>query len=252
MSTTKGLPDFVLVHGAFSDSSVWANITAPLIAAGAQVTAIDLPSHTAADNSDAGKTTLADYVASVKAAVAAASGPVILAGHSLGGMTITQVAEALPEKVAALVYVCAFLPENGRSAFSYAQTDTESKFGANFQADAERGVGTLSREALIETVFNRTAESARRAATATILDEALQPFATPAETTQERFGSVARYYIATTNDRALTPALQQAMLAALPCTKIYSVDADHMPMMSASQGVVDALLDVRSLALVAV
>ncbi|MBD5604376.1 MAG: alpha/beta fold hydrolase [Candidatus Eremiobacteraeota bacterium] len=252
MSTSQRLPDFVLVHGAFSDSSVWANITAPLIAAGAQVTAIDLPSHTAADNSDAGKTTLADYVASVKAAVAAASGPVILAGHSLGGMTITQVAEALPEKVAALVYVCAFLPENGRSAISYAQTDTESKFGANFQADAERGVGTLSREALIETVFNQTAESERRAATATILDEALQPFATPAETTLERFGSVARYYIATTNDRALTPALQQAMLAALPCAKVYSVDADHMPMMSASRGVVDALLDVRSLALVAV
>jgi pimeloyl-ACP methyl ester carboxylesterase len=246
MSTPQPLPDFVLVHGAFSDSSVWANVTAPLIAAGAKVTAIDLPSHTASDNSAAGKTTLADYVESVKAVVAAASGPVILAGHSLGGMTITQVAQALPEKIAALVYVCAFLPENGRSAISYAQTDTESKFGKNFQADAERGVGTLTRAGLIETVFNQTPEAQRQAATATILDEALQPFATPVETTPERFGSVTRYYIATTNDHALTPALQHAMLAALPCAKVYTVDADHMPMMSAPQGVIDALLDVRS------
>ncbi len=240
------------MHGAFSDSSVWANITAPLTAAGARVTAIDLPSHTAADNADAGTTTLADYVATAKAAVAAASGPVILVGHSLGGMTITQVAEAFPEKIAALVYVCAFLPENGRSAISYAQTDLESKFGKNFQADAQRGVGTLTRDGLIETVFNRTAESERQAATTTILDEALQPFATPVETTHERFGSVARYYIATTNDCAITPALQQAMLAALPCAKVYSVDADHMPMMSATQSVVEALLEIRTLVPVAV
>ncbi len=252
MSTSQEFPDFVLVHGAFSDSSVWAKVTAPLIAAGARVTAIDLPSHTIADNADAGKTTLADYVERVKAAVAAAPGPVILAGHSLGGMTITQVAEALPEKVAALVYVCAFLAENGRSAISYAQTDPESKFGKNFQADSERGVGTLTREGLFETVFNQTAESERLAATATILDEALQPFATPVETTPERFGSVTRYYIATTNDCALTPALQQSMLAALPCAKVYSVDADHMPMMSATQSVVDALLEIRTLAPVAV
>jgi pimeloyl-ACP methyl ester carboxylesterase len=252
VNTSQHVPDFVLVHGAFSDSSVWANITAPLTAAGARVTAIDLPSHTAADNADAGTTTLADYVATAKAAVAAASGPVILVGHSLGGMTITQVAEAFPEKIAALVYVCAFLPENGRSAISYAQTDLESKFGKNFQADAQRGVGTLTRDGLIETVFNRTAESERQAATTTILDEALQPFATPVETTHERFGSVARYYIATTNDCAITPALQQAMLAALPCAKVYSVDADHMPMMSATQSVVEALLEIRTLVPVAV
>lgn len=242
----------MLVHGAFSDSSVWAKITAPLIAAGARVTAIDLPSHTAADNADAGKTTLADYVGRAKAAVAAASGPVILAGHSLGGMTITQVAEALPEKVAALVYVCAFLPENGRSAISYSETDADSTFAKYFRADAARGVGTVTRAGLIETVFNRTAEAERQAATATILDEALQPFAAPVETTPERFGSVARYYIATTNDNALTPALQRAMLAASPCAKVYRVDADHMPMMSATQGVVDALLAVRSLTPVAV
>jgi hypothetical protein len=110
----------------------------------------------------------------------------------------------------------------------------------------------MTREGLIETVFNQTVESERQAATATILDEALQPFATPVETTPERFGSVARYYLATTNDCALTPALQQAMLAALPCAKVYRLDADHMPMMSATQGVVEALLDVRSLAPVAV
>ena len=240
------LPEFVFVHGAFSDSSVWAKGSAPLIAAGAQVTTVDLPSHTVADNARAGQTTLADYVEHVRATVAAATNPVILVGHSLGGMTITQVAELMPEKLAALVYVCAFLPENGRSAMSYAQTDTDSRFGKNFQADAARGVGTITREGLTEAVFSQTSEADKNVALATILDEALQPFGSPAQTTPERFGSVPRYYIATSNDHAVTPNLQHQMIAALPCAHVYTVDADHMPMMSATQGVVDALTEVRS------
>ena len=240
------LPEFVFVHGAFSDSSVWSKVTAPLVAAGAQVTTLDLPSHTIADNARAGQTTLADYVERVRAIVAAAANPVILVGHSMGGITITQVAELLPEKISALVYVCALLPENGRSAMSYSQTDTESRFGKNFQVDAARGVGTMTREGLAEAVFSQTPAADKNAALTTILDEALAPLGSPVQTTPQRFGSVPRYYIATSNDHAVTPKLQHEMLAALPCEKVYTVDADHMPMMSATQGVVDALTDVRS------
>ena len=246
MHTPQDLPDFVFVHGAFSDASVWKPVTEPLIAAGAKVSTIDLPSHTAADTARAGRTTFDNYVARAHAAVAASAAPVVLVGHSLGGMTITQVAEQIPEKIAALVYVCAFLPENGRSANSYAQTDADSLFGRNFKADPDHGIGTMTREALIETVFSETPEATRDPAVATILPEALQPFGAEVETTSGRFGSIARYYVATSKDHAITPKLQREMIDALPCANVYTVDADHMPMMSATRSVVEALIDVRS------
>jgi pimeloyl-ACP methyl ester carboxylesterase len=239
-------PDFILVHGAYGDESAWANVVPLLTLAGAKVTTPTLPAHSDADNANAGRTTLDDYVEKVRELVVASAKPVVLAGHSMAGMVISAVAEEVPEKIAALVYVCAVLPENGRSLFSYASTDAKSKFGANAKPDETRGVITISREGLIEAVFNRASEADAAAATATIRDEPLQPFVAESKTTADRFGRVARYYVTTTHDQAMTPSLQHEMFEAQPCEEVYSIDADHAPMLSAPEELVDALLDVRA------
>ena len=238
-------PDFVLVHGAFCDESIWDKIAPLLSAAGANVTTLTLPAHSDADNALAGQTTLDEYIERTRQAVAAATKPVVLAGHSMAGMVITGVAEIVPEKIAALVYVCAVLPENGRSLFSYASSDAESKFAAHSHPDPERGVITMTREGLLDAVFNRTSEADAAAATATIRDEPLQPFVAEALTTPDRFGRVPRFYVTTTHDRALTPNLQHAMFEAQPCEHVYAIDSDHAPMLSAPEARVEALLDVR-------
>jgi pimeloyl-ACP methyl ester carboxylesterase len=238
--------DFILVHGAFGDASVWASVVPLLQAGGAEVTAITLAAHSDADNANAGRTTLEDYIEQTREAIAAAAKPVILVGHSLAGMVIGGAAEAIPQKVEALVFVCAVLPENGRSLMSYASTDPGSKFAEHFQPDPALGVATISRKGLLEAVFNRTNADLAAAATATIRDEPLQPFLAEAHLTPDRFGGVARFYVATEHDRALTPSLQSAMYAAQPCEQIYSLDADHAPMLSAPHALADALLDVRA------
>ncbi|MGB3307440.1 MAG: alpha/beta hydrolase [Thermomicrobiales bacterium] len=101
-------PTIVLVHGAFADSSSWNGVIPGLQAAGCTVVA--------AANPLRGATSDGDYVASVLAGI---SGPIVLVGHSYGGIVISNAASG-NDNVKALVYVAAFAPEAGESAVDLA------------------------------------------------------------------------------------------------------------------------------------
>jgi pimeloyl-ACP methyl ester carboxylesterase len=95
----------VLVHGAFAESASWNGVVERLQARSVDVVAVANPLRGIAGD--------AAYVRDVLATI---SGPVVLVGHSYGGMVITEAA-AGSSQVAALVYVCAFAPQTGESAF---------------------------------------------------------------------------------------------------------------------------------------
>jgi len=92
----------VLVHGGFVDGSGWEPVYKLLRNEGYPVTVVQNPT-----------TTLADDVAATKRAVASSDRPVILVGHSYGGVVITEAGN--DPKVAALVYIAAFAPDKGES-----------------------------------------------------------------------------------------------------------------------------------------
>jgi pimeloyl-ACP methyl ester carboxylesterase len=98
-------PTIVLVHGAFAESSSWNGVARHLLAAGHPVVAAANPLRG-----------LADDAAAVSDVVRAIDGPVVLVGHSYGGMVISNVAHDAGD-ITALVYVCAFAPDAGESAF---------------------------------------------------------------------------------------------------------------------------------------
>src|SRR5262245_20132381 len=88
----------ILVHGAFADGSSWAKVIPLLEKAGLTAVAVQNP-----------LTSFADDVAATKRAIALQDGPVILVGHSWGGVVITEA--GVDPKVAGLVYVAAFAPD---------------------------------------------------------------------------------------------------------------------------------------------
>src|SRR6476646_2553057 len=116
--------DVVLVHGAWADGSSWAKVIPLLAARGHSVTAVQLP-----------LTSLGDDVATVKRAIALASGPIILAGHSYGGTVISEAGN--DPKVEALVYIAAFAPDAGESAGSLGASAEPAQLGAEVRPDAE-------------------------------------------------------------------------------------------------------------------
>jgi pimeloyl-ACP methyl ester carboxylesterase len=92
----------VLVHGGFVDGSGWQGVYNILKKDGYNVSIVQNPT-----------TSLADDVAATKNAIAAQKGPVILVGHSYGGAVITEA--GTDPKVGALVYITAFAPDKGES-----------------------------------------------------------------------------------------------------------------------------------------
>src|SRR6476660_7518539 len=99
-SIAKGVKNIVFVHGAFADGSSWAKVIPLLQAAHYNVTAVQNP-----------LTSFADDVAATNRALALQNGPVILVGHSWGGVVITET--GTDAKVVGLVYVAAFGPDEG-------------------------------------------------------------------------------------------------------------------------------------------
>ncbi len=98
----SAVKSIVLVHGAFVDGSGWIGVYNILKQQGFDVTIVQNPTQS-----------LADDVAITKRAIAAAAGQVILVGHSYGGAIISQA--GTDPKVAGLVYVAAFMPDAGES-----------------------------------------------------------------------------------------------------------------------------------------
>jgi pimeloyl-ACP methyl ester carboxylesterase len=95
----------VLVHGGFVDGSGWQGVYDVLKKDGYDVTIVQNPT-----------TSLADDVAVTKRAIAAASGQVVLVGHSYGGVVVSEA--GTDPKVAAVVYIAAFAPDVGESVSS--------------------------------------------------------------------------------------------------------------------------------------
>lgn len=115
-------PTVVLVHGAFAESASWSGVVERLRHRSLDVIAVANPLRTLPGD--------ASYLRDVLAGI---EGPVVLVGHSYGGMVITEAA-AGSDKVTALVYVCAFAPESGESALELSGKLPGSTLGAALTA----------------------------------------------------------------------------------------------------------------------
>jgi pimeloyl-ACP methyl ester carboxylesterase len=120
---TNTKPSIVLVHGAFAESGGWESVVERLQASGHHVVAAANPLRSVAYDA-----------AQVRALVDAIEGPVVLVGHSYGGMVISKAA-AGAGNVAGLVFVAGFAPEAGESAASLS-----GKFPGSTLAETLRSV----------------------------------------------------------------------------------------------------------------
>ena len=106
--TSEGVKNVVLVHGGFVDGSGWQGVYDLLRKDGYNVSIVQNPT-----------TSLADDVAVTKRMLAAQNGPTILVGHSYGGVVITEAGN--DPRVAGLVYIAAFAPDKGESVSALIQ-----------------------------------------------------------------------------------------------------------------------------------
>lgn len=220
---------FVLVHGAWHGEWCWHKMIPLLQAAGHRVVSFDLPGH-GMDATPTSNITSQDYADRLCSILDKESEPVILAGHSMGGMVITQAAEYRPDKIRLLVYVCAFLPVNGQTLLQLIENDRSTSLPVAISAD--KTYLTLIDDLVQDAFYNECKERDVIEAKQKLCLEPLKPFLAPVQLTEDCFGSVPRVYIETLKDHVLSPECQREMYARTPCAPIVTMNTDHSPFIS--------------------
>lgn len=235
---------YVLVHGAWCGAWCWEKVVPILQAAGHEVDAIDLPGH-GDDKAPVAEMTLANNAQRIADHVAAASAPVVLVGHSMGGMAVTQAAELVSDRIASLVYVTAFLPGDGMSLLQLAEMEPNvDGVQPNVIVDEAHGLCTVAADALRDLFFGECSDEDAALAIERLVPESLAAVGAPVQITAERAGSVPRAYVECALDHAIGIEKQRAMHAAIPCDPVFTLEADHTPFYSTPRELADCLLAV--------
>lgn len=219
-------PTVMLVHGAWADGSGWGDVIARLQASGLRVVAVQNQLRS-----------LADDVAAVNRALDRETQPVVLVGHSWGGTVITQAGTA--DKVVALVYIAAFAPDVGQSINDLQADGPVPGYVPLLEADS---AGYLwFPQAAMPNWFAQDIP----APNAMLLAAAQNPMRAAAF--GDTVGAAAwaakpTWYLVTTEDRMIAPALQRTMAAHIGA-RVSSVASSHVPFISHPKETVSIVLD---------
>jgi pimeloyl-ACP methyl ester carboxylesterase len=235
----------VLVHGAFAGAWCWKPVVPGLREAGHEVEAIDLPG-SGEDSTPVEEVSLDAYARRICATVAAGPEPVVLVGHSMGGMAITEAAARCPEQLAALVYVAAFLPAEGQSLadlVSYPEAAGD-QVQANMVVSGDPPVAELKGDGAIDAIFNCCTQEQAEWGERHHGPQPIAPFEgrmSIPEDKREAFELLPRAYVTCTRDHAIPPAMQRRMLNDGGCDPVLEIDTDHAPWASRTEELVAAL-----------
>jgi pimeloyl-ACP methyl ester carboxylesterase len=221
MSVGSAPMNVVLVHGAFVDGSTWRGVYDLLAQDGYRVAVVQNPT-----------SSLQGDVAETRRVIDAQEGPVVLVGHSYGGAVITEAGSH--DKVAALVYVAAFAPDEGESVKTLSgvidapDSPLLSCDGFLFQNPA---------------TFHDAFGADLSATDAAFMADSQLPWAIAAKDasiTQAAWHHKPTWYLIATEDRMISPAEQRAMALRAGAATL-EVTASHAVYMSKPTPVADLI-----------
>ena len=230
------MASFVLIPGAMHGRWTWDRIVPLLEAAGHEVIAPDLPGMGTNMSIPVEKVTLADWGDFVAGEVRRAKGPVVLAGHSRGGLVIGEAAERVPDLLAGLIYVTALLVPPGQSLADV----TGHRPDPDAPPIDKETLAAMARGLFYSGCSPEDADWA----IANLHREPMQVMGTPASVTWERWGRVPRAFIECSEDMVISLDKQREMQAGAPCDPVLTLKADHSPFLCAPEALAEAMLDI--------
>ena len=215
-----GVTNVVLVHGGFVDGSGWEGVYKALKRRGYNVTIVQNPT-----------ISLADDVAATKRVLAVQNGPAILVGHSYGGVVITEA--GTDPKVAGLVYIAAFAPDKGESVSSLIK---DPQPGAPVPPILPPQDGYLF---LDKAKFRGSFAADVGAEAAAFMADSQVPWGVQAlggTVSEPAWKTKRSWYLVSTEDRMIPPAAQRAM-SQRAGSKVVEVKGSHAVYISQPQAV---------------
>lgn len=211
----SGVKNIVLVHGAFADGSSYAKLLPILQEKGYNAIAVQNP-----------LTSLGDDVAAAKRAIALMDGPVLLVGHSYGGMVITEAGN--DPKVAGLLYICALVPSENQSAVDVTSAFPPGPGSSEFQVDSSNFI-KLSPQGIHQFFAQDLSEKERNVVYATQVPWAAQ--ATMDKVSTPAWKKRPNWFIVGTEDGMVPVELARAE-AKMINAKVLELKSSHVPMVS--------------------
>ena len=229
MAQNAPVKNIILVHGAFADGSSWSKVIPLLQSKGFHVRSVGIP-----------LTSFADDVAATKRAIGAEEGPVILVGHSYGGLVITEAGN--DSKVAGLVYVAAFAPDANQTI-----TEISKPFppplGMSKLTPLPNGFLLLSPEG-IDTAFAQDLSKEERA-----LLVAVQPQTAgsifEAKPTAAAWRTKPSWYVVASNDNMIAPEQEKSMAKQINAATT-TLASSHVAMLSHPKEVAKVIEDAAA------
>ena len=209
------MAEFLLIHGAGHGAWAWEKVVPELATLGHEARAIDLPGR-------GGVATTLE--AQAEAIVAALRGPSVLVGHSAGGFAITLAAAMAPERVVRLVYLCAFIPQSGRSIADLRRSCPDIGLRGAYRVAADRQSFSFDAESAKMLFFHDCPEPEEAAAR--LCAEAVAP----QETALAFLPDLPRAAIFRTEDRAIPLSFQMDMAQGI--TAQHALPSGHSPFLS--------------------
>lgn len=223
---SKGVKNIVLVHGAFADGSSYARIIPILQAKGYNVVAVQNP-----------LTSLADDVAATKRAIALMDGPVLLVGHSYGGVVVTEA--GTDPRVKGLLYIAAVIPDDGQSLLETASPFPAPPGNAEYREDAS-GFLSLTQKG-IEQFFAQDLPIAERR----VIFATQVPWSAGApktKVTTAAWKSRPSWAIVAIDDHMVSLELARFQVKRIKA-KVIELKTSHVPMVSQPERVAEFIIE---------
>ncbi|WP_428356806.1 alpha/beta fold hydrolase [Methyloprofundus sp.] len=227
------MKNYLLIHGAWGAAWEFNKVAELLSNDGHNVIALDLPGH-GENNAEIPDVTMQSYVNTIVEAIEKLNDKVVLVGHSLAVAIISQVAEVIPEKIDRLVYVAAMLLKDGDSALEVMQNDPGGELLPNTIFSADGTYATITEETVRTVLLNdvKDADYLDKIVPKFLFKQATEPFMAIANLSEEKFGSVDKYYIKASMDKVISPEAQDKMLTNWKIQNVVTLESGHFPLTS--------------------
>ncbi len=222
------MPPILLVHGSCHGAWCWRDTLPYLDGA----TAIDLPGH-GQDRTPIAQVTLDLYVEAILDTI---TQPTILVGHSMAGYPITGAALRAPDKIARLVFVCAYVPQAGLSLVDMRRAGPRQPLLDAIDTSEDRQSFTFRPDKVAEKLYHDCPPETVAYAQAHLGPQAIRPQSTAIETVNV---TVPRRYIICDDDRAIPPEYQATMSQGW--ADIRHLASSHSPFFSQPQALAKAI-----------
>jgi pimeloyl-ACP methyl ester carboxylesterase len=237
----KDRQTFVLVHGSWQGAWSWDGVRDRLRAHGHRVITPTLPGRgpVSEDRSWIGHD---DNVAAVLAALDADSdGPVVLAGHSLGGLVISQVADRRPDRIARLVYCAAFVLDDGESAADVMPEQMRTAISGLAAIREDRAIAMpweLWRSSFIQTASEQLAQASFQR----LIPDPYRPVFEPITLRRPVHRELPASFLAFRRDQTMPPGYwHPGMSGRLNGATVTEIEGDHETPLTAPEQLAEAL-----------